>query len=119
MIKENEAKKPLPQQVPMKNLVKAFPKVHLVGVEDKINASVALSQDIAYRAVYTVFESLYLAMEPTCAHVAQGWTTGEEQVANVKALGLEVVRVLVNGCYQNLVEQSRKQRGTLAKRFAV
>ena len=103
----------------MTNLVKAFPKVHLVGVEDKITASVALAKDSAFRAVYTVCESLYQAMEPTCAHVAEGWTTGDEQVANAKALGLEVVRVLVNGCYQNLVEQSRKQRGTLAKRFAV
>ena len=27
--------------------------------------------------------------------------------------------LLVNGCYQNLVEQSGKQRGTLAKKFAV
>ena len=33
--KEKEAKKPFPQQVPMKNLVKAFPKVHLVGVKEK------------------------------------------------------------------------------------
>ena len=103
----------------MKNLVKAFPKVHLVGVEDKINASVALSQDIAYRAVYTVFESLYLAMEPTCAHVAEGWTTGEEQVANAKALRLEVFRVLVDGCYQSILKQSGKQKGILAKRFAL
>ena len=90
-----------------------------MGVEDKINASLALAKDSAQRAVYTVFESLYQAMEPTYAHVAEGWTTGDEQVKNAKALGLEVVRVLVNGCYQNLVELSGKQRGTLAKKFAV
>ena len=114
-----EAKKHLPQQVPMTNLVKAFSKVHLV--EDKINASVALAKDSAFRAVYTVFESLYQAMEPTCAHVAEGWTTGDEQVANAKALGLEVVRVLVDGCYQSILKQSGnlKQKGTLAKRFAL
>ena len=77
LVKENEAKKPLPQQVPLTNLIKAFPKDHLVGVEDKVKASVALSQNIAHNAVYTVFESLYQAMEPTFDLVAHGWTTGE------------------------------------------
>ena len=67
-----------------------------------------------------MFESLYLAMEPTCDFVAQRWTTGEEQVANAKALGLEAVSVLVDGCYQSILKQSGnlKQKGFLAKKFA-
>ena len=88
LVKKNEAKKPLPQHVPLKNLIKAFPKVHMVGVEDRLQASVAWSQSVAQNAVYTVFESLYTAMESSCDIVADRWTSVEEQV-NAKALGLE------------------------------
>ena len=105
--------------MPVRSLLKAFPKVSLVGIEDKINGSLALAKDSAQRAVVTVFQSLYQAMEQTCALVAKRWTTGDEQVESEKALGMEVTRELVDGCYLNLVEQSRKEKGTLTKRFAV
>ena len=85
-----------------------FPKkVHLVGIEDKINGALALAKDSAQSYSVPVTIPCY------------GAIPGYEQVESAKALGLEVTRVLVNGCYQNLVEQSRKERGTLTKKFAV
>ena len=118
LVKKNEAKKPLPQQVPLKNLIKAFPKVHMVGVEDRLQASVAWSQNVAQNAVYTVFESLYRAMEPACDIVADRRTAVEEQV-NAKALGLDAVNVLVDGCYLSIYGQTEnlKQKGSLPKTF--
>ena len=57
--KKNEANKPLPQQVPAKNLFKALPKVHLVGLEEKVKASEAWSLTVVQQAVSTVFDALY------------------------------------------------------------
>ena len=59
---QNEAKKPLPQQVPVNSLLKAFPKVHLEGIEDRINGALALAKDSAQSAVVTAFQSLYQAI---------------------------------------------------------
>ena len=116
---QNEARKPLPQQVPVKSLLKAIPKVHLVGVEDRIKGALALAKDSAQGAVFTVFQSIYQAKEPTCALVARRCATGDEQVESGKALGMEATRELDAGCYQNLLERSRKEKGTLAKKYAV
>ena len=83
---QNAARKPLPHQVAVKSLLKAFPKLHLVGVEDRINGALALAKDILQGAVVTVFQSIYQAMEPTYALVAKRWTTGDEQVESANYL---------------------------------
>ena len=93
--------------------------MHLVGVEDRIKGPLALAKDSAQGAVFNVFQSLYQAKEPTCALVARRCATGDEQVESLKAIGMEATRELVEGCYQNLLEQSRKEKGTLTKMYAV
>ena len=66
-----------------------------------------------------MFESLYLAMEPTCDFVAQGGRLEKSKLQMLRQM--EVVRVLVDGCYQSILKQSGnlKQKGTMAKKFAL
>ena len=111
LVKKNAAKEPLPQQVPTKSLFKALPKVHMVEFEERLQASQAWSQNVAQNAVYTVFESLYTAMESSCDIVTDRHTAVEEQMT---------AKALVDACYLSIYGQTRKlkQRGSLPKKFA-
>ena len=78
-----------------------------------------MAKESAQGVFFTVFQSLYQAKEPTCALVARRCATGDEQVESLKAIWMEATRELVEGYYQNLLEQSRKEKGTLTKMYAV
>ena len=99
--KKNEAKEPLPQQVPAKNLFKALPKVHLVEFEEKVKASEAWSLTVVQKAVYTVFDALYNAIESSCGNLTDGHTAVEEQVT---------AKSIVDACYLVIYGQTRKPK---------
>ena len=109
--KKNEAKEPVTQQVPAKNLFKALPKVHLVEFEEKVKASEAWSLTVVQKAVSTVFDALYNAIESSCGNVTDGHTAVEEQVT---------AKSIVDACYLVIYGRTRKlnKSGFLPIKFA-
>ena len=54
---------PLPQQAPLTTLNNAAPKVHIVGMEERMKSNEAVSKAFALNAVTYVFDLLYCAIE--------------------------------------------------------
>ena len=97
--------------MPAKNLFKALPKVHLVEFEEKVKASEAWSLTVVQKAVSTVFDALYNAIESSCGNVTDGHTAVEEQVT---------AKSIVDACYLVIYGRTRKLKksGFLPIKFA-
>ena len=102
---------PLPQQAPAKTLFNALPKVHFVGMEERLRATEAWSMSVVRNAVTQVFDSLYCAIErSSSATVTDGHTTLVEQFT---------AKYLVDECYQALHGRAREAKsGFLPIKFS-
>ena len=87
---------PLPQQAPAKTLFNALPKVHFVGMEERLRATEAWSMSVVRNAVTQVFDSLYCAIERSSSlPVADGQCTA---------------KYLVDECYFLLHRRAREAK---------
>ena len=93
------------------SLFKAPPKVHIVGLEEKVKALEAQSLTVVHQAVSKVFDVLYCAIESSRGNVTDGHTAVEEQVTT---------KSIVDACYQVLFGRTRevKKAGFLPVKFA-
>jgi hypothetical protein len=96
--KKTEVNNPLPQLVPAESLFKAHPKVHIVGLEEKVNALEAQSLTVVHQAVSKVFDVLYCAIESSCGNVTDGHTAVEERVT---------AKSIVDECYHIIFRRAR------------
>ena len=101
--KKDGANNPLPQPMPAENVFKAPPKVHFVGLEEKVKALEAQSGAVLLVAVSKVFDVLYSAIEYAHGNVTDGHTAVDERVT---------AKSIVDECYHIIFRRTREVEKT-------